>query len=979
VTLRRLVTALLMLLAIGASYAQTPTFQDCLGAIPVCSDSIVVNYSHNGMGNYANEIANVSTCYAPEQRSIWFTFTIQQSGLLRFEINPVANNQDHDWTLFNMTNGSCSQLSNAVSAASLMVRSNTWGAFGFNGSTGVSTPNGGSGTCNGPGGTNGPKWNADLSVTTGETYVLHITNWTGTTYGFTIDFSSSTAVIYDNVPPAMDSIVSSTSCSSFDSLVVQFNENVKCDSLHVGDFAFEGPGGNHTITSVSSPVCALGADYTNQVTIHFSPPVTLTGDYQLNIIPGAGYVEDVCGNLDTLDSIGFYFDGFIETQLTGVNLLCKDDCQGEIYTQVIGGTAPFTFDWNNGLSSDSNHTGVCAGQYILTLTDSNDCEVIDTIDIIEPDELTLAWDSVYHLSCPGAVTCDGGATVVPTGGTAPYSYQWSSGGALGATNTALCGDTQFVTVTDVNGCADTLDVQILMPDTIATKADGDTLICITNPAAIAASSTGGTPPFTYTWTQNSLNGSFVASTATTTVFPHKTAAYFVQSADSRGCIGDSSKVLVKVRPELGIDFPVVDTICPYEEATVTITGTGGDSTYTFAWETGVFGPTAILDPDEPTWYTVTVSDACGTPTYTDSVYVQVGGYSPIDAEIRADDDSICQGETITLIASGRGGHNGPEEYVFQWTHTGDDNPIQFVRPTKTQTYTVTISDLCLSKPSVAHIELSVGSPEKINLEALPEVACAQADVLFSHINFNPMTQYSWTMSTGDQFLNFGTDTLNMSFDEPGCYDVFISALTDHECYSEKEFPCAVEILTKPQAQFEYTPSHPTNINPLIHFSNTSEDAISWAWYFPGDTVLDKARTTHSFRESAYEQHVKLIATAESGCADTLHKAFQYTEETTLYIPSTFTPNKDGLNDVFMISGEAISHEGFDLTIYDRWGKQVFRSTNPQHGWDGTNGGSKLVAMGTYSYELMYTDQLGQSKTVRGKVLVLNPGKRGTLR
>lgn len=148
----------------------------------------------------------------------------------------------------------------------------------------MSTPAGGTGTCNGPGTGNGPKFCADLNVTTGQRYLLHISNWTGTAYGFTIDFQSSTAVIYDNVPPFMDSITSSIECAAIDSLDVKFSENIKCDSTHIGDFELTGPGGSHTITSVSSPICNQNGDYYMEYTLHFSPAITQVGNYKLRIL-----------------------------------------------------------------------------------------------------------------------------------------------------------------------------------------------------------------------------------------------------------------------------------------------------------------------------------------------------------------------------------------------------------------------------------------------------------------------------------------------------------------------------------------------------------------------------------------------------------------------------------------------------------------------------------------------------------------------
>ena len=80
----------------------------------------------------------------------------------------------------------------------------------------------------------------------------------------------------------------------------------------------------------------------------------------------------------------------------------------------------------------------------------------------------------------------------------------------------------------------------------------------------------------------------------------------MQVVDDKGCIGDTSDVLIKVRPELGLEIPKVDTICPYDTIDVSVEGTGGDSIYTFSWETGQFGNTITISPDEPRWYTITV-------------------------------------------------------------------------------------------------------------------------------------------------------------------------------------------------------------------------------------------------------------------------------------------------------------------------------------------------------------------------------------
>lgn len=964
-----------LLAVVHLSRAQTPTVQDCVGAIPICEDSITISFNHNGMGNFANEINNVSSCYAPEQRSVWFKFTVQQSGLLRFEINPLNTNQDHDWTLFDLTTGSCSQLSTYTGASSKMVRSNTWGAWGFNGSTGVSTPNGGTGTCNGPGTGNGPKWCSDLSVTTGSTYYLHITNWTGSVYGFTIDFSSSTAVLYDQTPPAMDSISSTVNCHVFDSIVVDFDEGVLCSSLQTGDFNLSGPAGNHSITSVSGVNCV--GSLANSVVVHFSPAVTQVGQYELTIKPGAGYVEDICGNLDTLDTMSFFFDGSIETVLTPDHIECWQECDGAASVAIVGGTAPFDYEWST-TSTNMSISNLCAGVYAITVTDDVGCEVIDSIEITQPDDITtaLVWD--YNTSCPNTTNCDGGAEVVATGGTGPFYYAWSSG-ETGAAASSLCEGANFVTITDANGCLDTFEVVIGTPDSIFTVAAGDTMICITNVTNLAAAATGGTAPYNFIWHITDLNGQVISTSQVTSVSPDTTTTYIVQVVDDKGCIGDTSDVLIKVRPELGLEIPKVDTICPYDTIDVSVEGTGGDSIYTFSWETGQFGNTITISPDEPRWYTITVADACGTPSYVDSVFVQVGGYSPIDVSLRTEDDSICAGESVYIIASGRGGFKGPDEYVFSWGHTSDQNPIQFVRPNKTTTFNATISDLCLSESGSKSITIHVGNPETPSLKADPKQICGPSDVSVYIEDFNQTSQYDWYFSDASSFIDYPNDSITKLFKSAGCYDVTMHTTTAYGCTSSIDFSCLFSILEVPVAAFNFDPEHPTNTNPYVSVVNKSINDAERVWLFGEQKVKDEEIVYRYFDEAGSDSLVTLVVTSVDGCVDTLTRHIPFLIETLLYYPKSFTPNDDGLNDVFEIKGEAISSEDFLLIIYDRWGKAMFTSEDPSKSWSGKDATGAYVQLGTYPFVLRYRDHLGELRVVRDQILISKAGTQQGLR
>src|SRR5690606_12572207 len=144
------------------------------------------------------------------------------------------------WILFNMTDATCEDL---ALNPTLVVGCNTFGLFGANSTTGISSANGGTGTANGPGDLNGPAFNADLNVEAGETYVLMISNWSATTNGYELDFGASTAVFVDNTPPEVESV--NYSCEG--SLSIVFSEYIDCTTVLPEYFTLEGPGGPYLV------------------------------------------------------------------------------------------------------------------------------------------------------------------------------------------------------------------------------------------------------------------------------------------------------------------------------------------------------------------------------------------------------------------------------------------------------------------------------------------------------------------------------------------------------------------------------------------------------------------------------------------------------------------------------------------------------------------------------------------------------------
>lgn len=187
--MKKVVFSHILIIVFISFNASAQNSSDCVGALPFCSATGEGEATVSpGDGDFHDE--TILACVDNEGYSTWYTFTVTADGVFTFILNPVDQDDDYDWALFNITDNTCSDI---PTDASLLASCNSWGASNSNGPTGISTAQGGTGNQNGPGNTNGPPFNEDLQVFAGETYALMVSNWTQSTAGFNIDVSGSTA------------------------------------------------------------------------------------------------------------------------------------------------------------------------------------------------------------------------------------------------------------------------------------------------------------------------------------------------------------------------------------------------------------------------------------------------------------------------------------------------------------------------------------------------------------------------------------------------------------------------------------------------------------------------------------------------------------------------------------------------------------------------------------------------------------------
>jgi hypothetical protein len=215
------------------------------------------------------------------------------------------------------------------------------------------------------------------------------------------------------------------------------------------------------------------------------------------------------------------------------NVSCYGGSDGSATVEVIGGTLPYSYQWNTGAQT-SSITSVPAGLYHVTVTDNNGCTGIATVSILQPTQLIAEVIGQQQLSCNG--TADGTATVNATGGTTPYIYSWSNGQNT-PTATGLAAGNYTVTVTDALGCSASTYIYLTAPNSLTAFASTTSnVICgDDNSGIVHASANGGTGLYTYNWSNGSSGQ---------TIYGLEAGIYQVSVTDANGCVATASTEVV---------------------------------------------------------------------------------------------------------------------------------------------------------------------------------------------------------------------------------------------------------------------------------------------------------------------------------------------------------------------------------------------------------------------------------------------------
>jgi gliding motility-associated-like protein len=246
--------------------------------------------------------------------------------------------------------------------------------------------------------------------------------------------------------------------------------------------------------------------------------------------------------------------------------------------------------------------------------------------------------------------------------------------------------------------------------------------------------------------------------------------------------------------------------------------------------------------------------------------------------------------------------------------------------------------------------------------------CVPLKIVFKDNTLPKPNNFHWIFGDGNE--TSGTvDTAAHSFSIYGTKTVQYIITTSDGCSDTTS--SIVNASPTPLVLFNITPPYAYRDYPYFCFQNVTElGGNNNTWIFDNIATSNNESDCFMFADTVACYNVSLINTNNFGCTDTLTQQVCVRDyQQKVFAPNAFTPNRDGINDVFTIESTSIRSEGYHLYIFNRWGNVIFQSTTPNEGWDGKIAG-EYAQMEVYAYMLYYKDEWGKEQKYIGHVSLL---------
>ncbi len=608
-----------------------------------------------------------------------------------------------------------------------------------------------------------------------------------------------------------------------------------------------------------------------------------------------------------------------------------------------GGIGTLTYSWSNSSVKDTAKN-LASGSYTVTVSDSLGCQkssVAAISNIPSPTITSLTPDSVL---CYGGST--GSAVITATTSNGPLSYNWSNGSNT-ASVTNLTAGTYVISVTDASMCSAVSTVSIGQPSSAVSinRITVTNASCRSNDGGLTAVASGGTGTLSYSWNTGATNSSISNLAANN---------YTLTVTDLHGCTTSSTASITGASPGTALASPTSISCYGGSDGSVTASITAGSSPYTYAWSNGdslITNSTSNLISNlSSNTYSVTITDGNGCQSTSSVVLTHPSSISVIPLG----SSSTCgnnNGSVWARVSGGTGSFN------YSWSNSSSQDTVTNL-PAGIYTLTVTDANNC-SVITTASIGNSDGP--HITISSTNTCRSKAEGTITANATGTGTLLYSWSNGQNTQNLDqlpIGNYTLTVT-DGSGCTALTSTSITQ---LPDPIISAGIDTTLSPGQRVVLTANGGRSYlwSPSVSLSN---DTINNPIASPIQTTNYTVMVTDQNNCTATDNVLIRVREITLNC-DSINVA------NTIFIPTAFSPNADGQNDMFHIRLiQASCVTSVKLELYDRWGELIFATTDLTIGWDGYYRGREMKTA-VFAYYLTATLSNGQSVFKKGNVTLL---------
>ncbi len=317
--------------------------------------------------------------------------------------------------------------------------------------------------------------------------------------------------------------------------------------------------------------------------------------------------------------------------------------------------------------------------------------------------------------------------------------------------------------------------------------------------------------------------------------------------------------------------------------------------------------------------------------------------------------SVCAGGTACGWAM-----DGAAATVF--------DPAIVTPTTHTLTYTTDAGGNC---PRVATQTVAVHPAPVIDFSADTLMGCLPSvPVAFtSTVTTTPAAVNGYVWAFGDASSSGLANPVHV-YSQAGEMSINLNFTDVNGCVDSETKPLYITINRVPEPEFTYEPSAPNTLEPHVEFINTTSSpaGLLWSWDIAGLDSSYYTNISYDFPEAGTYQ-VTLTAVSEAGCKGTYTNSVTVMPDYVVYVPSAFTPNNDGKNDIFIPKYSELSKDDYSMTIYDKWGGKVFETKDITEGWKGSKNNTDNIIPGAeiFIYKIIYKDANLKGHVITGQL------------